>query len=93
MAMTKEQATKLAIDHVTQEIIERVKKHFENAEPFDTLPAGTTYLPPGWQESDYWLLPYPELGTDDSLHTGGESHYISISKINGEVYTITIHGE
>ncbi len=51
------------------------------------------YLPSGWQESDYWLLPYPELGTEDSLHTGGDSHYIAVSKIKGEVSTITIYGE
>jgi hypothetical protein len=89
MKISKDQAVELASEHIR--II--TTTYFENCEPLENLPAGTSYLPNGWKLSDYWLIPFPDFMNTRTLHTGGNSVFLTISKTTGEVSTVTVQGE
>lgn len=100
MAMTKEQATKLAIDHFTKietktlaGRLEGIKEHFKNSNPVDTLPSGPFYDTKGYRGSDYWFLPAQKCSCLQPLQTGQNEEYVAVSKVNGEISTITIQGD
>ncbi|WP_136796215.1 hypothetical protein [Desulfosediminicola ganghwensis] len=95
MKVTMEKAKSLALDRILANIIKEVERQIENCEPFDTRPEGGFYSNIRYDEAEYWYLPYPKIGCEypRAMKIGGDETYIAVSKVTGEVSTITIYGE
>ncbi len=94
MALSKDQAVKLATEHLRRAVEKELSQYFRECEVRDVLPdEGNTYWSLPGDKEDYWYIEVPHIYRERPLHVGGGSKYLAICKQTGAVSTVTVQGE
>ncbi len=94
MALSKDQAIKLATEHLRRAVEKELTQYFRECEVRDVLPdQGNIYWSLPGNKGDYWYIEVPHIYRERPLHVGGGSKYLAICKQTGAVSTVTVKGE
>ena len=94
MALSKDEAVKLATEHLRRAVEEELTQYFRECEVRDVLPEqGNTYWSLPGNKEDYWYIEVPHLYRERPLQFGGSPKYLAICKQTGAVSSVTVRGE
>jgi hypothetical protein len=72
MALSKDQAVKLATEHLRRAVEKELTQYFRECEVRDVLPdQGNTYWSLPGNKEDYWYIEVPHFYRERPLHVGG----------------------